>query len=634
MSRIDSSAKLQATYRSVTTTCAIVLVAACGGGGSSDGEAPAPPPEPIDLIDSVPAPEATVNRSRRGFNLAHLANEDWYFSYGGNCTPVGVAVRRTLIDLSPSSPQAEVVDQKLDCALGSASRQQLRVDARDGDGTRYRAELAFAVESGSARPHLETLESQSLSRHRVDALYVGYVRDEALDFIDSSLTRSLAAAIIYKLSRLVWEELGARNANFGTLAERVSYSSRSPSGEDAMLTGLVVRPLLDGQADFSPPSRVILLNHGTGSTPSGLDPSDVSYLFANILASRGFLVVAPDNWGRGGGDGEDLPETYLMANRVAHNSSDLLELVIKAPDYQAFRKTEEHVELVLAGYSQGAHSALATWLGYAARETDARVREIHIGGGPFDPYKTLRGALQRAARRCDGNQWCAGIDGDAVLHFAVNRVMPGYMRYLDTQLELSDIVTRDGLTEKFVTGMLGADDRFDRLKMMLQLNSFTNLIGLADSIRSTDTSIFLYHARHDRLVTHQNSLDLEGVLAPDFALTDRFDACDGNFYDRLDDLEVTGLVHSICAFEMFDRVLRDLRSSEAVGGWAPRESSHTAVPWLELAVSEATEALADTEQIEAFRVARTNSELRSLSEQLRAIDLSPTRRLADRLDKK
>ena len=568
----------------------------------------------------------------RGFNLIHLANEHWEFSYGGDCTPVGIAFRRKLIDLSAVNTHGEVVDQKLDCILGPASRQQMRVYPQSGDGRRYEAKLEFMLHQDSAARRIESLESLTLSRQAVDSLYARYVRDQALDFIDDRLTRTLAAVVISRLSGLAWRELGASNADFGTIAERVAYSSRSPSGEDATLTGLVVRPQLHASAEFKPPNRVVLLSHGTGSTPSGLDASDLSYVFANILASRGFLVVAPDNWGRGGGDGEDEPETYLMANRVAYNSADLLERVVADAGYQAFHNAGEQVQLVIAGYSQGAHSGLGTWLGYAARESNVRVREVYVGGGPYDLHRTLRGALAHVAERCNGNQWCRGIDAGAVLKFAVDRVLPAYLRYLDIGLALSDIVTRDGLTDDFVSGMLGDDARFDRLKTMLQLNSFTNLKRLSDTIEQGNTSLFLYHARHDRVVTHQNSLDLKNTLTPDSLVTDRFDACDGNFYDRLDELDTTGLVHAICAFEMFDRVLRDLRSREAVGGgWAPRGASDPTAPWRKLAALYAEEAVDDAAQIEVFRAARTDNELRVLSEQLRALGLSATTQLADHL---
>ena len=111
--------------------------------------------------------------------------------------------------------------------------------------------------------------------------------------------------------------------------------------------------------------------------------------------------------------------------------------------------------------------------------------------------------------------------------------------------------------------MLNGEERFDALKTMLQLNTFTNAVGLASALSAESTRIHLYHSPFDRLVPQQNSLDLADVLLPGFDATAHFDACDSNAYEELGNLiDQAGVGHLICAFEMFDRVLLDLRSGE------------------------------------------------------------------------
>ena len=614
----------------------VALASGCGGGGGGDAgpdSTPAvPPPEPVALFDAIPAAGTTVRSSTRGFNLIHLGPTDWRFDYGGECTPMGVAVRRTLSDLSDGAAYPEVIDHKLDCALQRAANYEMRVDATATDGTRHRATLEFASDSASVTQGVVLLESLALPRQTVNALYGYYVREVVLDDIDSRILRAVAASIIAQLARRNWNELGSNNARYGTISERVSYSSRAPSGEGASLTGLVVRPLLENEADFQPPPRVLVLSHGTGSTPSDLDANDGWFMVANLLAGRGFLVVAPDNWGRGEGDGQGKPETYLMANRVAHNGLDMLNEVLADPRNQAYHDSTQAAEVAVIGYSQGAHSALALWLAHASAESDTVIREIYAGGGPHDVYQTFRGGLEHLAGRCDGNPWCREVDGDVVLSYATDRILPAYLEYTDVGLELAELVNGNRLSESFITGMLDRDERFDALKTLMQLNSFTNLVDLAGTLPVSDTRIQLFHSSSDRLVPRQNSVELAEVLIPGFDTTFHSGECDSNFYEQLARIGTTGLVHAICAFEMFDRVMRDLRSIDVVAsGSTLGVESDAGGPWRELAELGAKAALKDGETLANLRAGRSSDELRVMSEGLRALDSPAAGQLAERI---
>ena len=199
------------------------------------------------------------------------------------------------------------------------------------------------------------------------------------------------------------------------------------------------------------------------------------------------------------------------------------------------------------------------------------------------------------------------MDADAIEPYATDRILPAFLRYSEVELALDDILDGGSVGGAFIDGMLNGEERFDALKTMLQLNTFTNAVDLADALPASSTRIHLYHSRFDRLVPQQNSRDLADMLLPDFDATAHFDACDSNGYEELGKLiNQAGVVHTVCAFEVFDRVLLDLRSGEEartgrLQGALPRLDP--ALAWRELAERRAVAALADAAGLEAFRAA-------------------------------
>ena len=384
----------------------VALVAGCGGGGLN-GNAVVPPPAPptaVPLSDAIPAAGTTVDPSTSGLNVIQIADADWRFDYTGECDPTGVAVRHALTDLSGSDDGREAVDHKLACPLRPGTAYGVRVDAAGGDGDRYRTGLEFTSDAERAAPGVTVLDGTTLSRSEVDGLFRRYIVDGILDEIDIPIIGSLVALIVADIAEKAWTELGGTESTYGAVSEAVSYASRSPSGAMATLSGLVAMPAVGDEPDYQPPGRIVVLMHGTGSTPSRLSPDDGWYVLANLLAGRGYLVIAPDNWGRGVSSAPDRPETYLMANRTANSALDMIRAVSTDGRYEAFHEALENVPAAVVGYSQGAHSAIALWLASAAGGTREFVlREVYAGGGPHDLYATFRGALERLGDRCDGN---------------------------------------------------------------------------------------------------------------------------------------------------------------------------------------------------------------------------------------
>ena len=616
----------------------IALLAACGGGGGSgraDEPVEPPPPTPVPLVDAIPAPGVTMDPGTTGLNIVHAGDADWKFRYAGDCDPAGVALRHALTDLSDGEDGREVVDHKLACPLEADTAYEVEVNATGGDGTRYRAVLEFTAAGEPVAPGVAVLDSTTLSPGAVDRLFHRYVRDAVLDEIELPIVGALAARIVAEIAERVWTELGAREATYGTVSHAVSYASRGPSGAGAALSGLVALPDIGDDPGFAPLGRTIVLHHATGSTPSRLRADEGWFVLANLLAGRGYLVLAPDNWGRGETSGRDRPETYLMANRVANNALDMVREVLADERYRTFHDAPETVDAALVGYSQGGHGAVAVWLANAAVAGPIAIREVHAGGGPHDLYRTFRGVLQEANGSCAGDPWCRDIDPEVLVPYATHRILPAFLRYTDVGLTADDVLDGARLAEAFVDGMLNGEQRFDALKTLLQLNSFPNVVDPAGAIPPADTRIHLYHSALDRLVPQQNSRDLADALIPAFDVTTHFDGCSSGGYEELANLaDTVGVMHTVCAFEMFDRVLRELRLDEAARAGYDRAGPRgldPALPWRALAERRAAAALADPSAVAAFRAARSVSELRNQARRLRAAESPRLRELADRL---
>ena len=513
-------------------------------------------PGAVALLDAVPNPGVAFAPGMRELNVVHLGSPKATFDYPRECQPNAVALRRSLVDLSRDGLQA--IDHHIRCELEASAAQAVTVEIEDGPD-QFEATLEFATTAAPAGPALRVLATHNVTRAEVNGLFGRYVEDALLDSVDSRRARIAAEVLVDQIARRTWRDLRNPRARYGVVAQRVAYLSEAPNGErSTALTGLVAMPNVDD--DFERRDRVVILSHATGSTPSAFRFTDTWFVLANMIAGRGFLVVAPDNWGRGEGTSE-FPETYLLANRTANNSLDLVRAVLSDAAYRRFHGYGDGGSPAAAtvfGYSQGGHSAFALWLAMQTRGAPAHVRDLHIGGAPHDLYQTLRGTLQALAGRCDGNPWCRHVN-ETVVPYATGRILPGLLAYVDTGLTPEDVIDGTRLNADFVAGMLGTDARYDSLKAVLQLNSFTNLVGLENAI-SSDTRIHLYHSEYDRLVPQANTLLLANALAPHFDATLYDGECDSDVYEALFELIPTiGVLHAICGMEIADEVLQELR---------------------------------------------------------------------------
>lgn len=624
----------------------VLLAVSCGSGrgGGGNPTVVSPPPEPITLLDTIPAQGTTVDPATSGVNIVHAAPAGWRFTYSGGCGTAGVAVRRSLIDLSAGNAN-HLIDHKFACEFADVSAYRVAVNALADDGRRFRGALDFSTRRGGGEG-LTVLDHVVTPRSEVDKLFVRYVEDSLLDDIEPHLLAAVVARIVGEIAERSWRELSARAA-YGVVAHSVSYPSSNPAGEPSLLTGLVVMPDVAAASasagSFERKDRVVILNHATGSTPGSLGSTGGGQLLASLIASRGYLVIAPDNWGRGGSAGDAAsgtvrPETYLMANRVANNTLDMVTAVLAGDDYRMFHDQARDTDVSIVGYSQGGHSAVGVWLANQVGGTGIRVRELYSGGAPHDLYRTFRGSLQHLNGSCDGNPWCPTVDTETILRYLKDRILPPLLAYADVGLERSEVFDGDNLASGFIAGMLDGDARYDTLKTMLQLNSFTNIVDPAGTVASRDTRIHLYHSPFDRLVPHRNTGDLMDLLSPGFDVTFHDGECDSNLYELLSEtISRGGVVHALCGIEMFDEVLKDFRAREAATGNAALiavdapSTWASGSRWRSLTETRAAEATRDPQALAEFRAGKSQAELRALADLLREPGSRELNRLADLL---
>lgn len=518
-----------------------------------------PPAASVPLADAIPQPGMEIDASTRSLHIAHAETANGAsYGNGGQCRPSGYALRRDLEDLSPGQP-AVVVDHRLRCELAPMRSYRVWADAVGEDGGYQQAVLAFTTGADQGPLALTVRDAVPIPRDNVDDLFVLYVFEALLDDIAPSLG-ALAAALINETARRTWRNVRDPDARYDVVTESVAYVSRDPQGVRSNLTGLIARPVVADVADFVPRSRVLVLSHATGSTPSAMELSDAWYVVAAMFAGRGYLVIAPDNWGRGDLAPDGQPETYLLANRTANNSLDLLAAVLADEDYGHLHAAADgKTDVAFVGYSQGGHSAVALWLASLGGEQPWRVREVYSGGAPHNLYRTFKGALEYLAGDCDRNDWCRNVQADVILPYATGRIIPPILAYQATGVSEGDVLEGNALKSTFLAEMLANDAYYDALKITLQRNGFTNLVGL-DGFASNTTAIHLYHSPFDHLVPVANTRDLATVLDPHFDVKFHDSECASDTYGTLRTLVPrAGFIHALCGMEMLDDVLQVLR---------------------------------------------------------------------------
>jgi pimeloyl-ACP methyl ester carboxylesterase len=550
----------------IFASCLIFCLAACGGGGGgSTGSAPEPPPTNPDvaptrlaLLDSVPGPNVTnVEPQQITSSFAHPGHTDLGVELSGDCNGfTGTTIRRNLFDLSTSDFN-QILDHRIKCNLDENTSYKITANGIRSNDAEFVAELQISTGVTNASG-LTVINEFDLPRDTVNTMFLGYVNGALFDDLDlPSGIEVLIRGLVLFVAEENWNNLLNPDSLYDVTSQQVSYLSRHPDGSPSTeLTAAITFPVIASANGFVSRDRVIILTHATGSTPGGLDTKDAWYILANLFASRGYLVIAPDNYGRGGTGGD--PETYLMANRTALNTLDLVNLVLADTAYDDVYNGSD---LSIIGYSQGGHSAVGLSLVLETQGSgNLAVREVYSGGAPHNLYQTVRGVMQHLDGSCDDDAYCRYVDEDTTVPFATDRIFPGFLSYTDTGLSLDDAVAGKEINPEFVTAFLANDPGLDDFKAMLQLSSFTQIVSAEDNLAGSKAVVHLYHSQFDRLVPFANTSELAAILEPAVTVDFHENRCNSDGFEAIFNLtDKVGVVHTLCGLSVLDDALADFK---------------------------------------------------------------------------
>lgn len=547
----------------ILTSCAT----ACGGSGSGSDSTPAPEPAPdnpvsppttLVLLDSVPGPGVTnVEPEQLTSSFAHRGYSDLSLELSSDCSGfVGTTIRRDLFDLSVADFD-QLLDHKIKCNLEESSSYTITANGTRSNDGEFTSELV--ISTGVTNPAGLTVINEFIQpRDTVNDMFLGYIDGAFFEDLDlPSAIESLVRVLVLEIAEANWGNLVDPDALYDVTSQQVSYLSRHPDGSpSAELTAAITFPAIASASDFVTRDRAIILTHATGSTPGDLDTTDAWYILANLFASRGYLVIAPDNYGRGGTG--SAPETYLMANRTALNTLDLVNQVLEDTAYD---EVYNGSDLAIIGYSQGGHSAIGLHLLFETQGPEnLSIRETYAGGAPHNLYQTVRGVMQHLDGSCDDGAYCRYVDEDTTVPFATDRIFPGFLSYTDTGLLLDDVVAGEEINPEFITAFLANDPELDNFKAMLQLSSFTQIVSAGDNFSGSNALIHLYHSQFDRLVPFANTSELAAILEPAVTVDFHENRCNSDGYEAIFNLtDKVGVLHTLCGLSVLDNALADFK---------------------------------------------------------------------------
>ena len=269
---------------------------------------------------------------------------------------------------------------------------------------------------------------------------------------------------------------------YSVTSYRIEYLTTDADGKEVRASGLVSVP----QKPAGAKSPVLSYQHGTlfrdAEAPSN---NAVASEVAVVLASLGYIVLAPDYVGFGASKG--TPHPYLLA---APSAAATVDFLTATRTWRSQANAADNGQLFLTGYSEGGYVTMATHRALQASASPhlQQLRMVVPGAGPYNVQTTMDGLVDLVRQE------------QPVIGALIN---PGFLRYLGGSVQRE---VRRLLLRALIPG--DADVVYD-----------TRFIDrfLADDVRyleevssaydyKPNVPVRLYHGRDDRTVPYASSV--------------------------------------------------------------------------------------------------------------------------------
>lgn len=165
---------------------------------------------------------------------------------------------------------------------------------------------------------------------------------------------------------------------YSVTSYRLEYMTVDAQGKEVRASGLVSVPVKAAGAR----SPVLGYQHGT-IFKSAEAPSNnaVGSEVAVVMASLGYIVVAPDYVGYGVSKG--TPHPYLLS---APTAAATLDMLTAARTWRGQGNAVDNGQLFLTGYSEGGYATMAAHRALQAGNAPERqaLRMVVVGAGPYN----------------------------------------------------------------------------------------------------------------------------------------------------------------------------------------------------------------------------------------------------------
>ena len=299
---------------------------------------------------------------------------------------------------------------------------------------------------------------------------------QAATLLDTVAAADIAAA-------LTSEESLAQDVvpRYAVTSYRLEYLTTDADGKAVRASGLVSVP----QKAPGAKSPVLSYQHGTlfrdAEAPSN---NAVASEVAVVLASLGYIVLAPDYVGFGASKG--TPHPYLLA---APSAAATVDFLTAARTWRGQANVADNGQLFLTGYSEGGYVTMAA---HRALQTSGsshlqQLRMVLPGAGPYNVQATMDSLVDLVR------------DEQPVIGALIN---PGFLRYLGGSVQRE---VRRLLLRALMPG--DADVVYDARFIDRFLDDDVPYIAEFSSVHDwkPNLPVRLYHGQDDRTVPYASS---------------------------------------------------------------------------------------------------------------------------------